>query len=103
MINLCIIGTGRAGMIHARNFANRFRDARVTALCDSAESNLVAAANELQVKKTYSDYREALADPDIDAVIVVTPTVLHREIVCAAAEEKKHVLCEKPMAMNEEE
>jgi myo-inositol 2-dehydrogenase/D-chiro-inositol 1-dehydrogenase/scyllo-inositol 2-dehydrogenase (NAD+) len=90
-------------MIHARNFANRFKDARVIALCDSVESNLVAASNEIPVKKQYTDYRDALADSDIDAVIVVTPTVLHRDIVCAAAEEKKHVLCEKPMAMNETE
>jgi myo-inositol 2-dehydrogenase/D-chiro-inositol 1-dehydrogenase/scyllo-inositol 2-dehydrogenase (NAD+) len=47
-----------------------------------------------------ADYREALDDPQVDAVVVATPTEHHREIVVAAAGAGKHVLCEKPMAMN---
>ena len=103
MINICVIGSGRAGMIHARNFSGRVDGARLVALCDPVQGALDAAARELGVEKTYTDYRQVLEDPSIDAVVVVTPTVYHREIVCAAAEAKKHVLCEKPMAMNESE
>ena len=46
------------------------------------------------------DHREALAEPGVDAVVVAALTVLHRDIVVAAAQAGKHVLCEKPMAMN---
>ena len=100
MINVCVIGSGRAGMIHARNFAGRISGARLAALCDPVPEALRAAACELGVEKTFSDYHQVLEDASIDAVVVVTPTVFHRDIVCAAAEAKKHVLCEKPMAMN---
>lgn len=103
MINICVIGSGRAGMIHARNFSGRIDGARLVALCDPVQEALDAAARELGVEKTYTDYRQVLEDSSIDAVVVVTPTVFHRDIVCAAAEAKKHVLCEKPMAMSESE
>ncbi len=103
MINICVIGSGRAGMIHARNFSGRIDGARLVALCDPVQEALDAAASELGVEKTYTDYRQVLEDSSIDAVVVVTPTVFHRDIVCAAAEAKKHVLCEKPMAMSESE
>jgi len=103
MVNVCVIGTGRAGMIHARNFAGRVSGARLVALCDPEPAALERAADELGVEKTFQDYRQVAEDRSIDAVVVVTPTVSHRTIVCAVAEAKKHVLCEKPMAMNERE
>jgi myo-inositol 2-dehydrogenase/D-chiro-inositol 1-dehydrogenase/scyllo-inositol 2-dehydrogenase (NAD+) len=61
------------------------------------------ACRELELERQYVDYREALQDDEIDAVYVVTPTVLHREIVVAAAKAGKHIFCEKPMAMDVEE
>lgn len=103
MIKICVIGSGRAGMIHARNFARRVEGAQLVALCDPVEETLQAAARELSVDKTYTDYRQAIEDPEVDAVVVVTPTVFHRDIVCHAAAFSKHILCEKPMAMNEME
>lgn len=99
-IGVCVIGSGRAGMIHARNFVNRIPTARLVAMVDPVEENVVKACNELEIKKYYLDYREALEDSTIDAIIVVTPTIFHKEIVVAAAKSKKHILCEKPMAMN---
>ena len=58
------------------------------------------ACQELDVKWSYGDYRNALDNSSIDAVIVATPTKLHRDIVVSAAQAGKHILCEKPMAMN---
>ncbi|MDR2185348.1 MAG: Gfo/Idh/MocA family oxidoreductase [Treponema sp.] len=102
-IGLCLIGAGRAGMIHARNFASRVPGAKMTAISDVLEESAGKAAAELNIPAWYTDYRDALRDNAVDAVIVVTPTKFHRNIVVEAAEAKKHILCEKPMAMNKEE
>lgn len=102
-INVCLIGTGRAGMIHAINFNSTIHHARLIALCDPSEENLNNAQEQLNCPYTYRDYREALQNPDIDAVVIVTPTKYHKEIAIAAAKAKKHILCEKPMAMDETE
>jgi myo-inositol 2-dehydrogenase/D-chiro-inositol 1-dehydrogenase/scyllo-inositol 2-dehydrogenase (NAD+) len=99
-IGVCVIGSGRAGMIHARNFSHRVDKAQLVALVDAHKETLQTAQKEVEVERGYSDYRDALADKRVDAVVVVTPTVLHREVVLAAAKAGKHVLCEKPMAMD---
>ena len=97
-VRVCLIGCGRAGMIHARSYAGSVREAELIALCDPMADNLSAAQAEVNARYAYADYREALQNPEIDAVVVVTPTQFHRDIVIAAATAKKHVFCEKPMA-----
>ncbi len=57
-------------------------------------------AKEFGADRWYADWRELLADGEIDAVYIATPVYLHAEQTVAAAEAGKHVLCEKPMAMN---
>lgn len=103
LIKVCLIGTGRAGMIHGKNFARRIENAKLIALCDPSEESLAAAQKEVDCPYIYKDYREVMANPEIDAVVVVTPTVYHKEIALAAAAAKKHIFCEKPMAMDEAE
>lgn len=90
-------------MIHGRNFAGRIRGARLLAVCDPMPENLTAAKKELNPEYIYTDYREVMTNKDIDAVVIVTPTNYHKDIAIAAAESKKHILCEKPMAINEAE
>ncbi|MDR2069688.1 MAG: Gfo/Idh/MocA family oxidoreductase [Spirochaetaceae bacterium] len=102
-IGLCLIGAGRAGMIHGRNFASRVPHAKMAAISDTAEESARAAAGELGIDTWYTDYRRALENRAVDAVIVVTPTKFHHDIVIEAARAGKHILCEKPMAMNREE
>ena len=103
IVNVCVIGSGRAGMIHARNFARSVMGARLYAMVDPVEDAAQAACRELGIKKYFLDYRDALKDDFVDAVVVVTPTVFHKGIVVAAAVAGKHILCEKPMAMTEDE
>ena len=81
------------------------------ALRDISECELVAVnrarpelaeefAGEFGARRWYNDWRELIGDHDIDAVYIATPVYLHAEQTIAAAEAGKHVLCEKPMAMN---
>lgn len=102
-INIALIGSGRAGMIHARNFRGSVQNAKIIAVCDPIEETANAAAQELEIDKYYTDYKDVMADETVDAVIVATPTKYHCEIVIAAAAAHKHILCEKPMAMTVEE
>ena len=103
-VRVCLIGCGRAGMIHARSYAGSVKNAVLTAVCDPLDENLEAVRRELNgIRYFYHYHREALQNPEIDAVIVVTPTQFHHDIVIAAAEAGKHVFCEKPMASTAEE
>jgi len=81
------------------------------ALRDSVNSELVAVsrfnkdllesfAREFGARKTYSDWRELVRDEQLDAIYIATPVHLHSEQTVAAAEAGKHVLCEKPLALN---
>ena len=74
--------------------------AELVALCDTDADVLAAAAGESGVGRTFADYREAVAAEGVDAVIVATPNAFHKEIVLAAVAAGRHVLCEKPLALD---
>ena len=102
-VNACLIGCGRAGMIHARNYKNKIENAKIVAVVDAVEEAAKAAAEELCLDTYYTDYHDILSRTDITCVIVVAPTDLHKDIVCDCAKAGKHVFCEKPLAMTVEE
>ncbi len=102
-IGVCVVGAGRAGMIHAVNFMKNVPNAQLVAVADPVEAVAKASAEELGLSTYYLSHEDALANPAIDAYVVVSPTKFHVDIVKAIAAEKKHILCEKPMAMTVEE
>lgn len=102
-IGIGLIGAGRAGIIHGRNFAFRVNGARMVAVSDPFEEARTAAAQELGVEHSFASYEELIACDAVDAVVIVTPTKFHRDIALAAAAAGKHILCEKPMAMSVKE
>ena len=62
--------------------------------------SLAQAQKSLNVELGFADYQSVLERSDVHGVVIATPTAFHREIAVAAARAGKHVLCEKPMAMN---
>ncbi len=93
-LGICVIGCGRAGMIHAHSFKGSVSGARLAAICDPAPDRLREAAEELGYPACYERYEDALEDPAVDAVVVVTPTDAHRDVVPAAAAAGKQGRCE---------
>jgi myo-inositol 2-dehydrogenase/D-chiro-inositol 1-dehydrogenase/scyllo-inositol 2-dehydrogenase (NAD+) len=90
-------------MVHARNLAFNIKNADITAIVDSDGSVARERGEELGVGNLFTDLDEALAAGLFDAVVVVTPTFTHRDIVVKCAGEKKHVFCEKPMSIRADE
>jgi predicted dehydrogenase len=72
--------------------------ASVAAICDTYAHEFRKAKEIAPQAKTYEDYKQLLADPAVQAVIVATPTGTHRDIVLAALAAGKHVYCEAPLA-----
>lgn len=100
---ICLIGAGRAGMIHAVNFRSRIQNADLVAVVDPLEDACKSACKTLEIERYYLDYKQMLGEDDIDGVVVVSPTKYHHDIVIDSANAGKHILCEKPMGMTEEE
>ena len=99
-LGILIVGVGKIALAnHLPGIALSGR-ARVVALCDADAAALSAAAKETGVARTFTDYKQAIGDDAVDAVVVATPNFTHPGIVHACAAAKKHVLCEKPLALN---
>jgi myo-inositol 2-dehydrogenase/D-chiro-inositol 1-dehydrogenase len=98
-LRFAVLGVGRIGKIHAANLATRIPRAEVVALADPVPDALAAAASRLGIRRTFADYRQALELPDVDAVAVCTPTDTHYQILLDAASARKHIFCEKPVAL----
>lgn len=96
-IGIGVIGLGRMGSVYASFVAAQAADARLVAVADSRPEVLQPYAE--RGTQTYTDYHDLLNDKAIDAVVVVTPTHTHLEVVTAAAEAGKNIFCEKPAAL----
>ena len=94
-----MIGTGFAGGSHVEAL-RRVPGVEVAALAGSSDARARAAADRMGVDAATGDYRALLDDASIDAVHNCTPNDLHREITAAALDAGKHVLAEKPLAMD---
>lgn len=75
----------------------------ITALVGRDRAKTERLAKELKIGFATDDWREVLGRDDVQLVSIITPPSLHREMAIAALEAGKHVLCEKPMAMNADE
>ena len=99
MVRIGVIGVGFGAKVQIPAFQAEGFD--VVAVCSRQESRVGHAAKTLGIPHTYTDYRSMLEKSDLDAVSIVTPANLHYEITMATLAAGKHVLCEKPFAMDQ--
>jgi scyllo-inositol 2-dehydrogenase (NAD+) len=98
-----LIGAGRLGRVYARDLASRIAETKLVAVADPVEAVAKEVAAEFDVPKHYADPLALIDDPAVDAVVIVSPTHTHRELVIAAASRKKPTFCEKPPALSLDE
>ena len=115
-LNIGMVGLGFMGVAHLKAWA-KVSGARVSALCNPSGRHLDGDFTDVSGNvgdkspfrldmtdvRTYRDFAEMLADPNLDAIDICTPTHTHEESVIAALRAGKHVVCEKPMARHSEQ
>ena len=102
-LRIGLIGLGRLGRVYARDLAGRIPETRLVAVADPAGSLAADVAAEFEVPRSFTDPLALIDDPAVDAVVIVTPTHVHREQVVAAAQRGKPTFCEKPPALSLDE
>ena len=97
MVNIGIIGMGRIGKVHLQSITYHVKNACVKAVADPfMNEETKEFVRGMDVGKIYGDYKEILADPEIDAVLVCSSTDTHAAVSIEAIWAGKHVFCEKP-------
>ncbi|WP_110649056.1 Gfo/Idh/MocA family protein [Salinicola peritrichatus] len=109
-LNIGLIGSGFMGQAHADAYHRvrlLYRDLPLTlrlyAIADQGETAAEAARERLGFEKGYGDWRQLVADPQVDVVDITSPNALHFDMAMLAIEHGKHVYCEKPLAMNDDQ
>jgi len=104
IVNVGIIGCGGIGNNKHMPALHKIENVQMVAFCDIIPERAEKAKQQYGTPdaKAYTDYKELLADPEIEVVHVLTPNREHAEITIAALHAGKHVMCEKPMAKTAE-
>ncbi len=102
-LNVGILGCGPISQAAHFESAAKARNAELYAICDIAEDLRNRMAATYEPAKSFANYDEMLADPDLDAVIVATSDAFHVPAAISALKARKHVLCEKPLGISVEE
>lgn len=99
-LNWGLIGAGDIARKRVAPALNELPSCTLSAVSRGRAELAESFADEFGFDRWYADWRELTADPDIDAVYIATPVYMHAQQTIAAAKAGKHVLCEKPMALN---
>lgn len=97
-IKVGVIGGGFIGPVHVESL-RRLGYVEVVAIATSHQAGAEKLADQLSIPRGYGDYRDLIADPEVEAVHICTPNHLHYPMAKAAILAHKHVVCDKPLAM----
>ncbi|MCS6773273.1 MAG: inositol 2-dehydrogenase [Anaerolineae bacterium] len=98
-LRIGLIGAGRIGQVHAATIAQRVRSARILAVADANEGAACACAEQHNIPIVSTEPERLIADPNLDAVLICSPTDTHAAYIELAAQAGKHIFCEKPIAL----
>ena len=100
IIRVCLVGAGRVAKVHGNSLVNHVPTAKLVAIVDPNYEVLQSTADQLEVENRFSSLENAIDKIDFDAVVITTPTFTHANLAITAAQAAKHILLEKPMALN---
>ncbi len=95
-----LIGAGRIGPVHAETLAFRVPQAQLVAIADLNPQAANSVAGRCNIPRVLSSGEEIIADPEIDAVAICSPTDTHADLIVAASQAGKHIFCEKPISLS---
>ena len=95
-VRVGLVGLGRMGRFHAANLAGRVPGASLVRIADAAEDVARETSGRLGGVRWSTRYEDLLEDPEVEAVVVASPTPMHAEVAAAAG---KRIFCEKPVSL----
>ena len=104
MFTIAVIGCGRIAKLAHIPALTKLENVRIKYVCDLIESKAQAFKDQHpdKIENVITDYNVALADPEVDAVWVLTPNYAHYTVTMDALKAGKHVMCEKPITISYE-
>jgi myo-inositol 2-dehydrogenase/D-chiro-inositol 1-dehydrogenase len=102
-LHIGIIGAGRIGKVHAETLAFRLPEAHIAAIADISREAAESLAARCNIPRVAASSAEILADKQIEAVLICSPTGTHADLIVQAAQAGKHIFCEKPIAFSLEQ
>ena len=101
MLNFGIVGLGRIGKVHISNVQRYCNNAKVIA-ASPVKPKHKEFLNENKVELHFDHYHQMIKEPNLDAVIIASPTAFHFDHILLAAKAGKHIFCEKPVDLDYE-
>lgn len=92
-----LVGAGRIGRVHAEHLRHAVKNAELVLVADASEKAARDCAQQFDIPEHTTDFRRVTDHPDVDAVVVCSPTTTHMEVIQAAAAGGKPIFCEKPI------
>lgn len=96
-LKLGIIGSGRIGKVHTATIVQNVPQAVVVAIADINLDSATELAKKFGVTSVFSNYMDVINHPEVEAVVICSPTDTHARYVVDAAKAGKHIFCEKPV------
>ncbi len=99
-LKLGVIGTGRIGKVHIATLVQSVPEAEVVAVADVNMAGAKELAVQFSIPFVSANHKDGINHPDVDAVVICSPTDTHAKYIVEAAQAGKHIFCEKPVDLS---